>query len=340
VVATAASPHAALAARKLANLLVLGGLLFAVTDLLCEEPALRTRVATLLAVLGTVCGGLAVLETVGVLPGPFPRWGTPYSRAALGFGQPNGLGLYLAVVLPLVAWRGDAAASTTARWLWRGALAITAAGLLGTFSRGSWGAVIVGAGALAVAGAWRRSLRLIGGALLAAVVLDLVSGGVVRDRIAETIGDWVVEQRAALMIAGVLMFLDRPLVGFGPGGFEPELDRYGIQVPELFDFQATPHNAYVQMAAETGIVGLLLYGALLALLLRAAGRAARASADERQAALERALLWSLGVIVTAGFFIWPYALDTGQAAILVFALIASSPALLGASQLPPRASSR
>ena len=106
-----------------------------------------------------------------------------------------------------------------------------------------------------------------------------------------------------------------------------KLDRFGIQVPELWDFQATPHNAYIQMAAETGVFGLLLYGALLVAFLRLGARAVRRSPGEREGALDRALLWCVGVVIVSGLSIWPYALDTGQAVILVFALVASSPAL-------------
>ena len=69
----------------------------------------------------------------------------------------------------------------------------------------------------------------------------------------------------------------------------------------------------------------MLYVVLLAGLMRAAARAVRAR-GESGASLERALLWSLGTLAMSGFFIWPYALDTGQAAVLVFALVASAPA--------------
>jgi len=60
--------------------------------------------------------------------------------------------------------------------------------------------------------------------------------------------------------------------------------------------------------------------------LRAAARAVRSAPSEEDAALERALLWSLGVVVVSGLAIWPYALDTGQAVIGVLALVASAPA--------------
>ena len=331
--AAVASPFPLLALREFANLILLFGLLIAATGFFVERPRARGRVAALLALLSVGCGALAVLEAVGVLPGEFPRFGTPYNRAALGFGQPNGLGLFLALTMPLVAWRAGGAESGAQRWLWRVALGTTALGLLATFSRGSWAAVIAGAAALVLAREWRAALRIAGLALVSVLFLDVISGGMVQDTMARTIGDWVVEQRASLTLAGILMFLDHPLLGVGPGGFEMELDQYGILVPSLFDFQPTPHNAYVQMAAEAGAGGLLLYLGLLGGFLRRSARAIRVG-DGAEAALQRALLWSLGVLVVEGFFVWPYAHGTGQAAILILALVASAPRLDAGSTRP------
>ena len=209
----------------------------------------------------------------------------------------------------------------------------TALGLLATFSRGSWAAVIAGAAALVLAREWRAALRIAGLALVFVLTLDLISGGMVQDTMTRTIGDWVVEQRADLTLAGILMFLDHPLLGVGPGGFELELDHYGILVPSLFDFQPTPHNAYVQWAAETGAAGLLLYLGLLGGFLRRSARAIRVG-GAAEASLQRALLWSLGVLVIAGLFVWPYSHGTGQAVILILALVASAPRPDSGSALP------
>jgi O-antigen ligase len=108
---------------------------------------------------------------------------------------------------------------------------------------------------LVVVGAGRRALRVWLGALLVAAAADLVTGGAIRDTVARTVGDWVIEQRAALALTGIVMFLDHPVVGVGPGGFAPGLDQYGALVPGLEDLKPTPHNAYVQAAAETGGAG-------------------------------------------------------------------------------------
>src|SRR5690606_39335695 len=95
-----------------------------------------------------------------------------------------------------------------------------------------------------VAREWRFLGRFGIAIVLAAIVLDLGSGGMIRDTAQRTLGDWVLEQRAALMLAGILMFLQHPWVGVGLGGYAESLDHVGAQVFWLWDFLPTPHNAY------------------------------------------------------------------------------------------------
>ena len=76
----------------------------------------------------------------------------------------------------------------------------------------------LGAGVGMRVGQARRTLRLWLIGLAGVVVFDLVSGGLIRDTIQRTIGDWVVEQRLSLTLAGVLLFAAHPVLGVGPGG--------------------------------------------------------------------------------------------------------------------------
>jgi O-antigen ligase len=265
-----------------------------------------------------------LLEAVRVVPNEFTRYGTPYNRAALGFGQPNALGLFFVMTLPLVVWK--VGRTPRRRWPWSLALGFVAIGLLATFSRGAWASAVLGSAALALAGQWRASARILRWVLVATVVLDLMSGGMVRDTFERTLGDWIIEQRVGLTYAGVLMFVDHPLAGVGPGGYEAQLDQYGVILSGLTDFQPTPHNAFVQMAAEAGIGGLVLYVALfVSFLRRAAGRVRAGSENADEAGLDRALLWSLGGLAISGFFLWPLSHGTGEVMALLFALIASAP---------------
>ena len=103
------------------------------------------------------------------------------------------------------------------------------------------------------------------------------------------------EQRAGLLWSGVLMFLDRPLLGFGPGGFAEALADYGPQITWLYDYLPTPHNAFVQMAAETGVVGLLAFSSFLAAGLAVAFRSARRAA---------AALFAVGLAILLPFVLW------------------------------------
>jgi O-antigen ligase len=305
-------------ARETLNLLLLVLLLVACVDLFRRRPASREDAVTVLAALAALTGGLAVLETAGVLPAAFPRTGTSLYRAALGFGQPNGLGLFLAMSIPLVLHRRATARGAPRAW-WGLALLLAVAGLVGTFSRGSWLAVLGGAGALALVGAGRRALRVWVGALVLAGLADLASGGAIRDTVERTAGDWVIEQRAALALTGVVMYADHPVTGVGPGGFAEALDEYGALVPALEDLQPTPHNAYVQAAAETGTVGLaaflLVIVAAGVVLVRSARSAPRLS--DAEASLRRAVLWSMATVALAGMVIWPLAHGYGEAVVLI-----------------------
>jgi len=317
--------HPVASLRELLNFGVLLGFFVLATDTLARDRARVARLAPLIAAVAAVCGALAVLETVGILPGEFPRHGTPFNRAALGFGQPNGLGLFLAVALPFAVHTWTTARGGAGRVLGALALAAVGIGLFGTFSRGSWLSLVAGGAALALAGEWRFLGRFGIAIVLAAIVLDLGSGGMIRDTAQRTLGDWVLEQRAALMLAGILMFLQHPWVGVGPGGYAESLDHVGAQVFWLWDYLPTPHNAYVQMAAEGGVIGLAAFCAFLLAILRVLVRGAQraradAGATREEASLRRALLWSFATACAAGFVIWPLAHGTGQLVLLVAAM--------------------
>jgi len=308
--------------RELVNMLALF-VFFLLALGLARAAGAAERVTTAVIALAAICGALGVLEMLGVLPGQFPRWGTPFNRAALGFGQPNGLGLFLAVSVPLAvhALRSNRGA---ARALAACALLATAAGLFATFSRGAWLAVLGGATALVLVRDTRTLIRFLMGVIVFGILIDAVSGGMLRDTAQRTLTDWVLEQRAALMVAGVLMFAAHPVAGVGPGGFAVELDSYGAQVPELWDYLATPHNAYVQMAAEGGLIGLAVFiaflGVCFVVLVRRANEAVRAGESARELSLRRSLLWSFATACCAGMVVWPFAHGTGQAVLLLLAL--------------------
>lgn len=316
LLAGAVSDHRGAALREIANLVLIGTLLVVATDTFSRRPGSAGTAALAIAGTAGLVGFLAALETGGVIPGQFSEEGV--NRAALGFGQPNGLGMFLALALPFAVHARRISGNTAMRAATTLALVMTVIGLAGTFSRGSWLSVLIGTFVLLLIGEWRFVLRVLGGALVAALVVDIVTGGAIRVTIAGTLLDWSVAQRAALMLAGIQLFLEHPIIGAGPGAFAAELDRLGALVPTLWDMKATPHNAYIQVAAESGLVGLSIYVLLLVALIRRALAAARgASADPVQASLRRAALWTLAIFCAEGMVEWP--LSHGHAQIIIIA---------------------
>jgi O-antigen ligase len=105
---------------------------------------------------------------------------------------------------------------------------------------------------------------------------------------------------------------DHPIVGVGLGNFQVQAPRYTQRPGELryAHFVAeTPnvaHNTFLQLSAETGIVGLVLFLTVVISCLRAAWRAGRsfdASGDSGFAALSQAIVVAIIAFMVAAFFL-------------------------------------
>jgi putative inorganic carbon (hco3(-)) transporter len=325
VVATVFAAAPASAARELINDLSIAAFLIIALDAFADGQARRDRLVRTVVVVAGCAGLWGALESLALVPAPFPQSGSAYARAAGGFGQPNGLGLFLALAAPF-AWHLRKHASTYAeRVVATAALAAIVAGLLGSFSRGAWLAVVLGASVLFLSGNARAVWRIWGAVLVGALVVDVLSGGAIRLAFARTVGDWLVEQRAGLALAGIAMFLDHPFVGVGPGGFGALIDEYGPRILGLWDYLPTPHNVYIQFAAEAGIVALIAYVVFLAGVLRVHVRAIRSTTlrlgpDAAEAHLRAAAAWSVATGALAGLALTPFAHGTAQLFVLAIAI--------------------
>jgi len=108
---------------------------------------------------------------------------------------------------------------------------------------------------------------------------------------------------------GVGYMLTHPLLGVGPNNFStaegrlsPFAERAEVGLPVKWN---APHNSFVQVGAELGIPGLLLFVTMLAsafAALRAMNRRARTSPDSEMA-LSQPLTASLLGFVVGGFFL-------------------------------------
>ncbi|MFI9650064.1 O-antigen ligase family protein [Streptomyces sp. NPDC052040] len=256
-------------AWKTCGLLLVGLGLLGASALAPPDPR---RVAQLVAASGAALAACLMLQ------------GEYASDRLTGLGlNPNYVGAALA--LPLVAAVGLARFDRS--WAWLLPAAVCGCAVLETRSRGTF--VMVAAGLACVLLA-RRPLRhkvLIGLALLAVTValpgtLDSVEGNLTGSRSStELSANTEVRKRAALL--AVRVALDHPLRGIGYAMF-PEYARsssgLGIYI--------NTHNDFLRLAAECGLVALLLLVALLWLGLG------------RRPAAGHLVLQALGVAYAAG----------------------------------------
>jgi O-antigen ligase len=198
-----------------------------------------------------------------------------YFRVNSLFFDPNIYGRFLAIVmLLLAAWLLWARRQ---REVVAGALllAVLWGGLVLTFSQSSFTALLVG---LAILGAMRWSVRwaliLSGGALAVAVVFVALAPGAVRLDLGNSkSADKATSGRYDLIEGGLKLFKRAPLVGQGSGSFAREYRRAEHVSPERA--ASASHTIPVTVAAEQGLVGLVVYLALLSAALARLFRGAR-----------------------------------------------------------------
>jgi O-antigen ligase len=198
-----------------------------------------------------------------------------YFRVNSLFFDPNIYGRFLAVVMLLLT--GWLLWARRQREVVAGALllAVLWGGLVLSFSQSSFTALLVG---LAVLGAMRWSVRwalmLSGVALLLAVAFVALAPGAVHLDLGNSKStDKATSGRYDLIKGGLKLFRDAPLAGQGSGSFARDYRRAEHVSPERA--ASASHTIPVTVAAEQGIVGLLVYLALLAAALARLFRGAR-----------------------------------------------------------------
>lgn len=182
-----------------------------------------------------------------------------YFRVNSLFWDPNIYGRYLALVITVVAatmvWSKDARMT----WILAGISAVLWLALVITFSQSSFLALMVGLAVL-LAISWNLRAVLIAGATLAVSALAFIAlaGGLVKldlDRLNPQTGG-----RANLVTGGIELFAERPVFGWGAGGFSRSF-RDEIAGPNAPVTES--HTEPITIAAELGVAGLAIYLALL-----------------------------------------------------------------------------
>lgn len=209
---------------------------------------------------------------------------------------------FLVLTMPLMAAALLAARRWQARLPLAATLAVGAAGLALTLSRGAWAAALVGAAILVGLGIRRRLIepavlrRIVQVAVGGALMLALVFGPRIYERLtASQAGN--LDVRFDLNRIALRMIASRPLTGQGLNAFVEVMERFDPKNVMAY-FPAPAHNLYLLEAAEAGLPALALLLAVYASVLLGGFRAVGRIAD-------RDLAWAL------------IALPAGIAALLV-----------------------
>jgi putative inorganic carbon (HCO3(-)) transporter len=220
-------------------------------------------------------------------------------------GDPNYLSLSLLLGLPFALLL---ARRPWPRWqrLFASACFATmviAFGLAG--SRGGFFGFIAAFAALAHRSRNRARMLAVGGTLILLMLLALPESPLVRV-ISPSFGDQESNRtRSELLTAGWNMFTQNMLFGVGVGNYRYVVGGYGAPDVEL---KHLAHNMYLEVAAEQGVFGLLVFLAILYFALRGLNRIARAAALHRSESLlpTAALGSQLGLIGggAAMLFLW------------------------------------
>lgn len=287
-----------------------------------DEQWARALMVTML-----VTGAVAALQGVyqflfQVGPEGFILFGR-FMRSHGTFGQPNPYAGYLGLVMPLgLAMLADGLARGSKRLAWGWALLGGAAAvlmlcaILMSWSRGAWlgaaaGSVAVALGALYRGGRARAwfvaAIALLVGGLLAMGLVPVPS--LIGQRISDfvpylsltdvrgveiTDANFAVLERVAHWQAAWGMWTRHPWLGVGIGNYEVAYAQF--RQPLWTEALGHAHNYYLNMAAETGIVGLLAFAVLLCWAILSVWRTIRRSAGWQLGAS----LGALGMLVHLG----------------------------------------
>lgn len=217
-----------------------------------------------------------------------------FMRASGTFRQPNPYGGYLGLTLPIALslalwawsafWRRDGSRWASALWgsYFAAATLLMAAGLVASWSRGAW--MGAGVGVLIVLVLRSRTaalltglavLMLLAGALLGALRPDAIPQPIaarvqdipayfgLTDVLSQPVNDdnFSVIERVAHWVAAQRMWEQAPWLGVGAGNYAAVYPQ--VHLPRWDDPLGHAHNVYLNVLAETGLLGLAAYLAIL-----------------------------------------------------------------------------
>lgn len=180
---------------------------------------------------------------------------------AEGF-NPNELGFLLGLALPMAWYLSVTNRNLIFRWINRLYIPVGSVAVLLTGSRSSLITMLIGLAIIPLTMKWMtRKMKLgavgVAVALITAVVLYVPPRTWARmSTISEEIESGTLNQRRTIWSAGLELFPRHPIGGVGAGAF-------ATAVQPFLGNDKTPHNTYISVLIEEGIVGLTLFTLML-----------------------------------------------------------------------------
>ena len=217
-------------------------------------------------------GGFAVAQVENIVGS------TNAYRIGGPFGDPNFFGQLMILPVAFGLQRLAAARSLRGRLLAIGIVGLCGATILLTYSRGALIALVV----VLVIWLWTAPTPRTRALILACGIGALVVGSLVlpsayRERFSQvqnvipglasdkgTTPDDALRGRQSALIVGWRMFADHPFVGVGAGNFQSRYLEYAESVGIYRSGEPlAPHSLITQVASETGLVGVIVFGSIV-----------------------------------------------------------------------------
>ena len=292
-----------LAAKDLWRWYALLAILVIVITTVTDERSLRW-------VLFAFVGGAVASVLIGVADGSFTGTADGAARLEGGAGDPNYLAASIVACCIVAVSLLALPVGVAVRWTIAGSLLVLIAGLVMSGSRG--GFLAAGGGIIAAffLFKYRRALVVAATAILVGIgALAFLNVPDAWDRVTDFDDD---NGRSSLWTVGARMWEDNPVGGVGLNNFVVHSGDYVREPGTLENTELVvekphvPHNTYLQILAETGVVGLLLFVAFCVACVRAALLAApkfESGGDWAAGTLTRGVVVATASILAASMFL-------------------------------------
>ena len=232
----------------------------------------------------------------------------PLHRSVGPFHHPVVFGMYLMMVIPLILPRLNAFNEIKSRWLSIIALLITTMGLIYTYSRGCWIAVLA---ALLFYGIMNiKPRKLLSWSIAGLIVLLLTVGLFPKWDFSvrvKSIFDLKYNNSNISRMSGwatsIKMMKDYPVFGVGWNRAGAENSRYIESNEKIFNHA---HNMFINFAVETGIIGLGVLLWFYAVLFKAGLRIIRQTKDKNLKLVACSIMASVVAFIVSGMVDYPF----------------------------------